>query len=101
MASHLIRRRKRNVRSAVEENAGIGNVSARVKIRSPGPRAGWTLLISLMRLAFTAQDVSSLHRYCDHANSSVFHHDGPFDACNPHRNRAGSKRAPMQAFPKD
>jgi hypothetical protein len=31
----------------------------------------------------------------------VFHHDGPFDACNPHRNRAGSRRAPMQAFPKD
>jgi hypothetical protein len=31
----------------------------------------------------------------------VFHHDGPFDACNPHRNRQGSKRAPMQAFPKD
>ena len=31
----------------------------------------------------------------------VFHHDGPFDACNPHRNRKGSQRAPMQAFPKD
>ena len=31
----------------------------------------------------------------------VFHHDGPFDACNPHRNRTGSQRAPMQAFPKD
>ena len=31
----------------------------------------------------------------------VFHHDGPFDACNPHRNRQGSRRAPMQAFPKD
>ena len=31
----------------------------------------------------------------------VFHHDGPFDACNPHRNRKGSSRAPMQAFPKD
>jgi hypothetical protein len=31
----------------------------------------------------------------------VFHHDGPFDACNPHRNRTGSRRAPMQAFPKD
>lgn len=31
----------------------------------------------------------------------VFHHDGPFDACNPHRNRKGSRRAPMQAFPKD
>lgn len=31
----------------------------------------------------------------------VFHHDGPFDACNPHRNRGSSRRAPMQAFPKD
>jgi Pal1 cell morphology protein len=31
----------------------------------------------------------------------VFHHDGPFDACNPHRNRKGSRAAPMQAFPKD
>ena len=29
----------------------------------------------------------------------VFHHDGPFDACNPHRNRKGSRQAPMQAFP--
>lgn len=36
------------------------------------------------------------------ANSAtVFHHDGPFDACNPHRNRTGSQRAPLQAFPKD
>lgn len=32
---------------------------------------------------------------------SVFHHDGPFDACNPHRNRKGSRRAPMHAFAKD
>jgi len=32
---------------------------------------------------------------------AVFHHDGPFDALNPHRNRNGSRRAPMQAFPKD
>lgn len=31
----------------------------------------------------------------------VFHHDGPFDACNPHRNRKGIRAAPMQAFPKD
>ena len=30
----------------------------------------------------------------------VFHHDGPFDACNPHRNRRGMRTAPMQAFPK-
>lgn len=31
----------------------------------------------------------------------AFHHDGPFDACNPHRNRKGSRRAPMNAFAKD
>ena len=31
----------------------------------------------------------------------MFHHDGPFDACNPNRNRKGSERAPMQAFAKD
>ena len=29
----------------------------------------------------------------------VFHHDGPFDACNPHRNAKKDRRAPMQAFP--
>ena len=28
-----------------------------------------------------------------------FHHDGPFDACNPHRNRKKDHRAPMHAFP--
>ncbi|EGP91215.1 uncharacterized protein MYCGRDRAFT_107149 [Zymoseptoria tritici IPO323] len=28
-----------------------------------------------------------------------FHHDGPFDACNPHRNAKRDRRAPMQAFP--
>ncbi|OKL60707.1 hypothetical protein UA08_04117 [Talaromyces atroroseus] len=33
--------------------------------------------------------------------TGVFHHDGPFDACNPNRNRKGSRQAPMQAFPKD
>ena len=31
----------------------------------------------------------------------MFHHDGPFDACNPNRNRKGVRTAPMQAFPKD
>ncbi|TEY74675.1 hypothetical protein BOTCAL_0071g00090 [Botryotinia calthae] len=31
----------------------------------------------------------------------TFHHDGPFDACLPGRNRTGSRRAPMQAFAKD
>jgi hypothetical protein len=32
-------------------------------------------------------------------DNSVFHHDGPFDAVNPHRNRRKDGRAPMQAFP--
>lgn len=31
----------------------------------------------------------------------MFHHDGPFDACNPDRNRKGAKAAPMKAFAKD
>ncbi|RFU32634.1 hypothetical protein B7463_g3701, partial [Scytalidium lignicola] len=38
-------------------------------------------------------DLSSIY------GTGLFHHDGPFDACNPHRNRQGSRRAPMQAFP--
>lgn len=29
-----------------------------------------------------------------------FHHDGPFDACTPHRNK-GNKVAPVMAFPAD
>lgn len=29
----------------------------------------------------------------------LIHHDGPFDACNPHRNRRGRGAAPMEAFP--
>ncbi|KAI9700985.1 MAG: hypothetical protein M1820_006630 [Bogoriella megaspora] len=29
----------------------------------------------------------------------LFHHDGPFDACNPHRNRKNARAAPMEAFP--
>ncbi|KKY16798.1 putative protein pal1 [Phaeomoniella chlamydospora] len=33
--------------------------------------------------------------------SEVFHHDGPFDACNPNRNKKGLRTAPMAAFPKD
>lgn len=33
--------------------------------------------------------------------SLVFHHDGPFDACNPNRNRKGLRAAPMQAFPEN
>ncbi|KAG9233372.1 Pal1 cell morphology protein-domain-containing protein [Amylocarpus encephaloides] len=40
-------------------------------------------------------DVTSIY------GTGLFHHDGPFDACNPNRNRQGSRRAPMSAFPKD
>ncbi|KAI2786214.1 hypothetical protein POX_g08596 [Penicillium oxalicum] len=40
-------------------------------------------------------DVTSIY------GTGMFHHDGPFDACNPHRNRKGARTAPMQAFPKD
>ncbi|KIV89343.1 hypothetical protein PV10_08918 [Exophiala mesophila] len=39
-------------------------------------------------------DVTSIY------GTGLFHHDGPFDACNPHRNRKGARQAPMQAFPK-
>ncbi|OJZ82314.1 hypothetical protein ASPFODRAFT_211029 [Aspergillus luchuensis CBS 106.47] len=40
-------------------------------------------------------DVTSIY------GTGMFHHDGPFDACNPNRNRKGLRTAPMQAFPKD
>lgn len=30
---------------------------------------------------------------------SLIHHDGPYDAVQPHRNRKKDNRAPMQAFP--
>ncbi|KAI5853342.1 Pal1 cell morphology protein-domain-containing protein [Tricharina praecox] len=33
--------------------------------------------------------------------SGLFHHDGPFDACNPHRNKSSRRLAPVQAFPAD
>ena len=29
----------------------------------------------------------------------MIHHDGPFDACNPHRNKKNYRGAPMSAFP--
>ncbi|KAL4911843.1 Pal1 cell morphology protein-domain-containing protein [Aspergillus aurantiobrunneus] len=40
-------------------------------------------------------DVTSIY------GTGMFHHDGPFDACNPNRNRKGLRAAPLQAFPKD
>lgn len=55
-----------------------------------------------MLRASTAQAVSGpLTPEWQQLTLTVVHHDGPFDACNPHRNRKGSKKAPMQAFAKD
>lgn len=66
---------------------------------------GWISSINSTPRAFTEPAVrtsfipwngwSLLTRYI------VYHHDGPFDALNPHRNRSSRKNAPMQAFPKD
>lgn len=47
---------------------------------------------------FSAKTAASVRGPTDLA--PVFHHDGPFDACNPHRNK-NTRRAPMQAFPAD
>ena len=52
-----------------------------------------------MLLDFTAlTDVSSQTE--ELALTIVFHHDGPFDACRPHRNKQPHK-APVAAFPAD
>lgn len=42
---------------------------------------------------------STLLEIMNLTSAAEFHHDGPFDACNPHRNRKGLGAAPMQAFP--
>lgn len=79
------RRRHRKAREARQrdrENKGKPPPS-----RSGKPNRRIDLIDSL--------DVTSIH------GIGMFHHDGPFDACNPHRNRKGSERAPMQAFAKD
>ncbi|KAB2570273.1 putative membrane associated protein pal1 protein [Lasiodiplodia theobromae] len=72
------RRRERRHRERKERESGRKDG----KVRKP---RGLDLIDKL--------DVSGIY------GPSMFHHDGPFDACNPHRNRKGSQRAPMQAFP--
>jgi hypothetical protein len=49
----------------------------------------------------TGRKMFPSRRLTDMLTIPVFHHDGPFDACNPSRNRRGARAAPMQAFPKD
>lgn len=59
------------------------------------------MLLVSMELAVSASPERTTHEMLVADVHAVFHHDGPFDACNPHRNRKGSQRAPMQAFAKD
>jgi hypothetical protein len=74
-----------------------------VKAGIRSPAASLTLSISWMRRASLALAVGlPFPQLPDkHLTAQVFHHDGPFDAVNPNRNKPGSRRAPMQAFPKD
>lgn len=64
---------------------------------------GLTSLTNWMSPESTAKDVCGcLHifrLYIADKTTAVFHHDGPFDACNPHRNVKKDRRAPMEAFP--
>lgn len=82
-----------------------GTVILRETIASPTePTRNLMSLTSWTLQASTEWDVSFHHTDALGWASNriaVFHHDGPFDACNPHRNRKKEKYAPMQAFPKD
>ncbi|EOD52898.1 pal1-domain-containing protein [Neofusicoccum parvum] len=73
------RRRERRHRERKEKESGRTKDG---KVRKP---RGLDLIDKL--------DVSGIY------GPSMFHHDGPFDACNPHRNRKADHRAPMHAFP--
>ncbi|KAF2200116.1 Pal1-domain-containing protein [Delitschia confertaspora ATCC 74209] len=75
-------RRRRERRK--ERDARAADKPRSTKVRKP---QGLDLIDKL--------DVSGIY------GPSLFHHDGPFDACNPHRNKRKDHRAPMQAFPKN
>ena len=78
-------------------------VTAKARPSQRSQMEDWTLLTSWMLQVFMVLVVSCRSPYllCIPLTRAVFHHDGPFDACNPHRNRKGTRTAPMQAFPKD
>ncbi|SLM35172.1 Pal1 cell morphology [Lasallia pustulata] len=75
--------RRHKDREARRDGKGRPHASSSSKAKKPNQR-----LDIIDKL-----DVTSIY------GTGLFHHDGPFDACNPHRNRKGSQRAPMQAFP--
>ncbi|KAL5116448.1 hypothetical protein ACEQ8H_005684 [Pleosporales sp. CAS-2024a] len=75
-------RRRRQRRRERDERAKEGKSSSQKKVRRP---QGLDLIDKL--------DVSGIY------GPSMIHHDGPYDAVQPHRNRKKDARAPMEAFP--
>ncbi|KAF2738824.1 Pal1-domain-containing protein [Polyplosphaeria fusca] len=76
-------RKRRERRKERDERAKDGKSTQR-RVRKP---QGLDLIDKL--------DVSGIY------GPSLIHHDGPYDAVQPHRNRKKDHRAPMHAFPKD
>jgi hypothetical protein len=74
-------RKRRERRREREERAKDGKSTQR-KVRRP---QGLDLIDKL--------DVTGIY------GPSLIHHDGPYDAVQPHRNRKKDVRAPMEAFP--
>lgn len=74
-------RRRRQRRKERDERAKDGKSTQR-KVRRP---QGLDLIDKL--------DVTGIY------GPSMIHHDGPYDAVQPHRNRKKDTRAPMEAFP--
>ncbi|KAL9125836.1 MAG: hypothetical protein Q9217_005022 [Psora testacea] len=81
------RRRERHRRERENRHRGDGKQRPSTSHKSKKPTQRLDIIDSL--------DVTSIY------GKGLFHHDGPFDACNPDRNRKGSRRAPMEAFAKD
>jgi hypothetical protein len=79
---HDEERRRRQRRREREERAKDGKSSTQRKVRKP---QGLDLIDKL--------DVTGIY------GPSMIHHDGPYDAVQPHRNRKKDVRAPMEAFP--
>ncbi|KAB2108797.1 hypothetical protein AG0111_0g3127 [Alternaria gaisen] len=75
-------RRRRERRKEREERAKDGKDKNGKRVRRP---QGLDLIDKL--------DVTGIY------GPSMIHHDGPYDAVQPHRNRKKDQRAPMHAFP--
>lgn len=78
--------RHRSSRSGSGSGSGSASATAKAKKKGKGPTPKNVDTIDKM-------DVTGLF-------GGSFHHDGPFDACTPHRNK-NSKAAPVMAFPAD